>query len=333
MKTTLRLLGPAVLAPFRHWRLGVPLWLARLAPILLVLGVPLFDAAAQRSAHHPDARLLLDPAKDPTGFAYRWTSDFFRGPGKDVGDTIFWVTVFSWMAVTVLLGGITSTLLRGTDDRRFMERSGRFAARLLRLALLVAVVFYWVDFACNTLLMNAHGDEAATRHTQDLVLRNQWTRGLLFLGVVYVIGLVHCYGRIELVARDRSSAVLSFFRGFGMLVSRLPAVFLLELGLVALSGIAALFAWLALKGASPLHADASWGTVGVFATLALVTSYLRTGVELGALEARCRLLFPAEPEPEAQPEPPSPEPDLELPERTELVSHIDTVLGPEKPSG
>ena len=44
----------------------------------------------------------------------------------------------------------------------------------------------------------------------------------------------------------------------------------------------------------PLSASSSWVPVGLFLALLALTSLLRTGVEVGAMEARCRLLVDAD---------------------------------------
>ena len=315
MKAVATALATAVRAPVVHWRLALTLWLARLLPIAAVFWVQAFDKVAARTEYHPDAGLLLDPAADQSGFFYSWSSDFFRDAWPGVGDTIFWLIIFAWLLVTPLAGGITSAFLRGRGDG-LLAASGRYAGRFLRLALLVAVVFYWIDFAANSLLAEAHARQARSRHLQDFVLDKQWVRATLFLALVYVLGLVHSYARIDIVAHDRRSALLSFLRGFDTLFGRLGKLLLLETGLALLAGLAALLMWLALKGANPLHAQASWLAVGVFFALALLTSYLRTGIEVGALGARCRLIVPA-----SEPLPDPPDPGL-------IASQIEAALTP-----
>ena len=314
MRVVAAALATAVRAPVKHWRLAATLWLARVLPIAAVFSVQAYDKVAARTEHHPDAGLLMDPAADGNGWVYAWTSDFFRIAWPEVGDTIFWLIVFAWLVVTPLAGGITSAFLWGRGDGLLAE-SGRYAGRFLRLALLVAVVFYWMDFAANSLLAEAHQQQARIHHLQDFAIDKQWIRGTLFLALVYVVGLVHSYARIDIVAHDRRSACLSFLRGFGTLFSRLGKLAILETGLLALAGLAALLMWLALKG-YPLHPGASWLAVGVFVPLALATSYLRTGIEVGALGARCRLIVPS----------PEPLPDASDPGR--IASQIEAALTP-----
>jgi hypothetical protein len=56
-----------------------------------------------------------------------------------------------------------------------------------------------------------------------------------------------------------------------------------------------LVAWL-LRTANPLTADASWLPVSAVVLFTAAASYLRSGIELGTLEARCRLLAPPQDE-------------------------------------
>lgn len=314
------LLG-ALRAPVRQWRLSVLLWLARLLPIVVVFGLPVFDRIAARTAYHPDAGLLLDSRGDAGGFVFAWTDDFFRIE-KGLSDNLFWLMVFAWLAVSVLAGGIASTLLRGRREG-VLSASGRYAGRFLRLALLVAILFYALDVACNTLLARAHERVGRAHHTQDYALGKEWMRGLLFLAVLHLVGLIHAYARLDIVANERRSALLSLLRGLGTLVSRLPRLLILETGILLLAGFGVVLAWVALRGAHLLHPDASWMAVGVFLGLAALTSYLRTGFEIGALGARCQVLYPIRPEPDivsqveaalgeaAREPPPEPEPEEE----------------------
>ena len=277
-----------------HWRLVLILWLARLLPIVLLFGMPAYSKIAARSARHPDAGLLLEPSKDTGGFAYAWTADFFRDAMTGVGDTIFWLIIFCWMLVTVLAGGIVTRLVHGGGLRGglFLAECGRYAGRLLRLAFLAAAVFYALDAFCNSVWSAAHNEINRLQHTQDHALKVSWTRGIVFVVAAYLVGLVHNYARIDMIAHERRSAVLSFLRGLGALLRHLPALFLVELGVLVVAGVAALLAWLVLNGANPLHADATSLAAGMFLLLAAATSYLRTGVEVGALEARCAVLAP-----------------------------------------
>lgn len=295
MKRIVTALLLALGAPLSQMRLALVLWLARLLPILLVFGLPLFEQMAARSAHHPDARLLIEPAADSSGFAYAWTSDFFRDAVPGLSDSVFWLLVFVWLLTTVLAGGITARLVHGAGGlvpSPFSLECGRFAGRFVRLALLAAFLFYCADFACNSLLASHHEEAAAMHHTQDYELEKGWVRGVLFLALVHLVGVVHAYARIDIVAHDRRSSFLSFLRGLGVLVARLPILLLLELGLLALAAGGALLAWVVMKGASPLHPDASWLAIGTFLLFALLASYIRTALEVGAMVARCYLIVP-----------------------------------------
>ncbi len=307
----------ALLAPARgpivHWKMSLVLWLARLLPIVILFGLPAFDSVAARTAEHPDAKVLLEPSEDATGFVHAFHTDFFRDEMNDASDRIFWLILLCWLLVTVLAGGIVTRLLHGGGLRGglFLAECGRYAGRFLRLAFLAAFVLYCADAACNALWSIRHDEMQKLQHTQDFVLRTGWIRGLIFLALVYVIGLVHSYARIDMVSRERRSAVLSFLRGFGTLLRRLPQLLVLELGVLLVTAVAAALAWLVLKGANPLHANASWAAIVVFLVLAALTSYVRSGVEIGALGARCDLLAP----------PPSKE---------SIASQLEAVLSPEE---
>ncbi len=287
----------AILIPARgslvHWRLTAALWLARLLPIVLLFGLPAYDAIDARIANHPDAGVLLEPSEDATGFVHAFNTDFFRDVMTDTSDTIFWLIIFCWLLVTVLAGGIITHLVHGRG--LFLAECGRYAGRFLRLGFLAAFTLYCADAACNAVWPARHEELQKLEHTQDFALKAQWIRGVLFLASIYVIGLAHSYARIDMVAGERRSALLSFLRGFVTLLRRLPQLFVLELGVLIVTGVAVLLAWLVLKGANPLHSDASWAAIVVFLVLASLTSYLRTGVEIGAMDARCSLLVPPAP--------------------------------------
>jgi hypothetical protein len=190
----------------------------------------------------------------------------------------------------------------------FLAECGRYAARFLRLLLVAAVCVYVCDLLINAVLAAAQDEQARTQHTQEFAVREEVTRGVLFVALVYLVGLVHSYARIEIVAHERRSAVLAFVRGLGTLVTRLPKLFLLEAAMLLGAGAAALVAF-GLVRAAALEADATWAAVAAFLVAALIGSYLRSGIELGALEARCRLLgAPVAVLTPSQPEtPPAPE--------------------------
>jgi hypothetical protein len=66
-------------------------------------------------------------------------------------------------------------------------------------------------------------------------------------------------------------------------------------------GVAALLAFILIRAADPIGPSAGWPAFAAFLVLALAASWLRTGLEVGTLAARCRLLAPVAP-----PEPPLP---------------------------
>jgi hypothetical protein len=295
-------------APLVRWRLVLLLWLSRLLPAVLAFGLPAYARAHARSAHHPDAGLLLDPARDAEGFCHSWTADFFRDGWSAAPEVLFWVVVCTWVLVTCLAGGIVARLVHGGSAGLFLAECGRYAGRFLRLGLVAAFCFYLADLACNALLAELHAEGARRHATEDYVLSRTWMRGTLFLALVYVLGLVHAYARIDIVAHERRSALLAFLRAVATLALNLPRLLVVEVGMLALAGLAALVALVVARGAAPTGPQASLPALGAFFLLALLASYLRSGVELGAMDARCRLLAPRASRIETA-APPAPEPD------------------------
>jgi len=302
MKEVRRALMTGLRAPVSRWRLVLVLWLGRLLPALLFFGLPVFAAANARLAHHPDAGKLLDPGADASGFAYAWYSDSFRGALADSGDRLFWLILFGWLFVTFLGGGIVARLVNGPSES-FLSECGRYMGRFLRLAAVVVCGAYAVDVGVNAVLAESHTEGARVHELQAFAWNKTWIRGALFLTVLQILGAIHSYARIDIVAFERRSATIAFLRGLATLILRLPKLFLLEAGMLVLAGVAALVAWVLLGAAFPLSAGATWLSVGFFVFLAALGSYLRTGVELGTLEARCRLLLPLTEAPAAAPEP------------------------------
>jgi hypothetical protein len=196
--------------------------------------------------------------------------------------------------VTLLAGGIVARLVHGRHGG-FLENCGRYAGRFLRLAVVAAVCFYALDFVVNALLNEVHSKASYLYHTQDYGRGKAVVRGALFLTVLQILGAIHSYARIEIVAHERRSALISFVRGLATLILRLPKLLVIEVTMLLAMGAAVLVAWL-LRVANPLTADASWLPVGGVVLFTAVASYLRTGVELGTLEARCRLLAPSQSE-------------------------------------
>jgi len=282
-------ISAAVRAPVRRWRLSLVLWLGRVLPVALAFGMPIFAKTRARLAHHPDAALLMDPSHDSSGFAYDWTADFFRDAMPHAADRLFWIIVFAWLLVTVLSAGIVARLVHGGG--LFMAECGRYAGRFVRLALIVAFGMYCLDFGINTLLADVHTEAARLHHTQDFALEKAWVRGTLFTGVAYLLGLLHAYARIEMIAHERRSAVMALLRGLGLMVTRLPSLLIVESVMILLAAAGAGIAWVVLRGGAP-GPDASVFSIAIFALAAAAASYLRSGIEVGALEARCRILAP-----------------------------------------
>jgi len=289
MSVVRRALAAGLAAPARRGRLVLLLWAARLVPIALALGLPAYLVIRERAASHPDAGLLLDPARDASGFAYAWTNDLFRDAFTGTSDRLFLVVLVSWLLVTVLAGGLVARLVYGRGAL-FLAEAGRYAGRFVRLALLVAVCFYALDLGINGVWAAHHEELVRSEFTQRREIELSWTRGLFFVVLTYLLGLVHAYARIDIVMHHRRSAVLALLRGVGHLVRHLPRLVAVEGGMLLAVGAAALLAWGLLRHAAPLHAGAGWVSIGVFLALALLTSYLRTGLEVGAMDARCHVL-------------------------------------------
>lgn len=286
-------IGEGLRAPIRHVRLVTLLWLARLLPIVLAFGLPAFDRIAARSAHHPDAGLLLDPGADKGRFAWSWTRDLFRTEMSGTADTIFWLVFVAWVLVTFLAGGITARLVHGRGPAGLLlAECGRYAGRFLRLALVAAGLFYLVDVGLNSLLSDVHAERAKLHHTQDYFVTKSAQRGLIFLALLHVLGALHTYARIDIVAHERRSVFVALLYAGGTLLARFPKLVLVELAMLGLTGAAALVAWLLLRVVSPVDDTSGWVPIGIFLGLAAVASYLRTGMEVGTLAARCRLLAP-----------------------------------------
>jgi len=284
-------LAAGVRAPIARWRLVCILWLGRLLPILLVFSLPFYARALVRSAHHPDAGRLISGSGS---FAHTWTQDLLRTSLAGLPDTLFWLILFSWLLVTVLAGGIVARLIHGgAGPGLFLAECGRYAGRFLRLAGLVAVCFYALDVFCNTLLAQAHKETLRLQMTQRYGVEKEVVRGLLFAALVYLLGLLHAYARIEIVAHERRSALLALVRALATLLLRLPKLLLLETGMLLAAGAAAGVAWFLMAVGRPEDPGAGWIAVGGFLFLMALGSYLRSGIELGAMEARCRLLASA----------------------------------------
>jgi hypothetical protein len=284
-------LAAGVFAPLRRPKLVLALWLARLLPVVLFFTLPLHSAAKQEIGKNPQARLLLDAPKDSTGFAWAWTSEFVAR--FDPGERVFWVTLAAWFLVTGLSGGLVASFVL-KPERPLVEACGRYACRFLRLGLLAAVLLHLADSAINGILLERHVAAGRAEFTQQFATSRALWRGSLFAALVVILGAVRSYAGIDIVAYDRRSAFLSFARGFGILFARLPKLLAIEVGMLLAAGGAAAAAGLVLRIALP-GADATWASVGVFLAAAGLGSYVRTGIELGTLEARCRVLAPPGP--------------------------------------
>jgi len=279
-------------APVRRGKLALALWITRLLPILLFFTLPVYDAAKQEIGRNPQARAVLAGSADQSGFLWSWTNDFFA-MRFDAPDRIFWLSIATWLLVAVLSGGILAAFLQQPEGP-LLAACGRYAWRFVRLALIGAVLLYLADAAVNGVLAARHAEAARTHFTQDFAVRRAFWRGSLFPALVVLIRAVQSYAGIDIVANERQSAFLSFGRGSGILLMRLPKLLLVEVAMLLAAGAAALLAFLLVRVSMPGH-DASWLSFSVFLVASALGSYLRTGFELGTLEARCRLLCPPAP--------------------------------------
>ncbi len=279
-------------APVRRTKLALVLWLARLVPILVFFTLPVYGSLREDLGKNPQARAVLDAGKDESGFAWAWTNDFFA-TRFDPADRVFWLCLATWLLVAVLTGGFVAAFVlkpRGP----LLPACGRFAGRFLRLALIAAVLLYLADAAVNGVLFERHFAAARAEFTQDYATKRAFMRGILFSALFVLIGAVHSYARIDLVANERRSALLSFARGFGILLVKLPKLLVIEAAMLLATGAAAFVAWILMRVARG-GGGAGWLSFGFFVTAAAIGSYLRTAIELGTLEARCRLLVPPAP--------------------------------------
>jgi len=285
-------LAAGLRAPVRRPRLVLLLWLARLVPVVLFFSLPVYAAAKAELGHQPQARVMLDASADTSGFAWAWQRDFFA-TRFDAPERLFWLILGGWFVVTLLAGGIVAELVRGREEP-LLAACGRYAGRFLRLALVAAALVYVADAGINALLAARQAETARLHHTQDYGVESAVARGVLFLALFFLIGAVHSYARIDLVANDRRSALLAFGRGLGLLLLRLPKLLVVELGMALAAGLAAVLAFVLLR-ATRLGTDATWLSFGLFLVGAALGSYLRTGIELGTVEARCRVLLARRP--------------------------------------
>lgn len=298
-------LASGLWAPVRRLRLALVLWLVRLLPILLFFSLPVFDAAHEEIGNNPQGRALLNAPEDASGFSWAWTEDFFR-TGFDAPDRIFWLCLGTWLLVAVLSGGLIAAFVRQPEEP-LLVACGRYAGRFVRLAFIAAVLVYLVDAGVNGVLAAAHTSASRAEFTQEFFTARAVWRGILFPALVVLIGIVHTCAQVDMVAHERRSAFLSFGRGIGVFLVRLPKLLVVEAVMLLAAGAAALLAWLLMRITHPAE-DAGWLSFAMFLVGAALGSYLRTGIELGALEARCRILAP--------PAPP--------------LSPLETVLGPDR---
>jgi hypothetical protein len=279
-------------APVRRAKLALVLWAARLLPILLFFTLPLLGAAREDLGKNPQARAVLDAPADESGFPFAWTNDFFA-TRFDAPDRVFWLCLAAWLLVAVLSGGFVSAFVQQPGGP-LLPACGRYACRFLRLALLAALLVYLADAAVNGVLAERHAAAARAEFTQDFGVTRAFWRGILFPALVVLVGAVHSYARIDLVANDRRSAFLSFLRGFGILFLRLPKLLVIEVLMLLAAGASAFLAYVLMRFSRPAG-DAGWLSFGLFLLAAVLGSYLRTAIELGTLEARCRVLVPPAP--------------------------------------
>ncbi|MEE8105314.1 MAG: hypothetical protein V3T86_07250 [Planctomycetota bacterium] len=296
MKQVALALMTCLRAPWRRLGYVLLIWSSRLLPIAFVVGIGAYDAAHAAGAHDPRSRYLLDGAAISNGYAQAWTQDFHRDYFDGAG-LFFWMAVTGWFVVTLLSGGLYARLALADRSRTFATECGRLFGRFFRLGLGALVLLYVADVGINVFLEHQHFHEGQTHHLQTFRLESSLYRGALFLLAWHLIGMLHSYARINLVMRDGRSAILAWLRALGMLLLRLPKLLVLEFGLGAFHGVAILLAWFAIGNSGLLSPHSSWVSIGIWLALAASVSYLRTGLEVGAVDARCDILAPGrEPE-------------------------------------
>ena len=301
-------------APWRRAGYVLLIWGARLVPIVLVVGFGAYDAAYGASAHDPRSRYLLDGASMSSGYTQAWSKDFYRDQ-YDPGDSFFWMAVTGWLVVTLLSGGLYTRLATPDRTGSYWTECGRWFGRFVRLGLVALLFFYVADVGVNVFLEQRHFHEGMVHHTQDHRWHGSLLRGGVFLVVWHLVGVLHSYARIQLVIRGGKSAIVAWFRGMGALIARFPKLLVLELGLVSFQGLAILLAWFAIGNSGLLTPHSSSASIGIWLVLAMSVSYLRTGLEVGVVDARCSILAPDrdgahEPSPPAEPAPESMTPVL-----------------------
>ena len=293
MREVWRAIVAAVLAPWTHMRLSLLVWLALLLPVLLGFSLPLYGAAEGATALNPDATRLLHTPGDKDPFVYAFVGDFMRNDFADTGDRLFWILVCAWVLMTVLSGGVVARLVGSESGRRpILLECGRLAGRFLRLALLSAFVLYMADVAVNFLWARKFDDWALLHHEETLTLDGIMLRGAVFVTAWHLLHMVHAYAKIDIVHRDGRSALLAYLRGIGIFLRRIHRLVPLELGLLLAQLLLMFVAFLVFSGLRPKTPDVVWHRIGLFLGLGALYTFLRSGLSVGVMVARTRLILP-----------------------------------------
>lgn len=283
-------LAAGIRAPVKRLPLAFALWVGRLLPILFLFTLPLYDAASGAAGAHPDSPRLLDPSKDASGFAHAFFTDLVREHLLGVEERVLWAVALGWIVTVFLSGGITARLLGGDGlFGSFFGKCGRYAARIFRLALFSLLLLYALDVGINVLWAESVIAQRFLQHTEAWRTKQEWLRGGIFVAGATLLGFIHAYARIDLVLHDRRSALLSWFRGLGLLLRHLHRLFVVEVAMLLVGGAGVAAAWATRFG---VNAQTGAGSLAFFLALTGLASLLRTGIEVGAMEARCRIFNP-----------------------------------------
>ena len=259
-------------------------------PPLVLLGLPAYAELREATAHHPGAAALLAPDTDATGAAGAWLLDLLGRSVLGDLDRVLAVLAIDWLLVTLLTAGLVGCLSGG--ERSLRQGCRRFGGRFLLLGLYSALLVLLVQVFIEGVLRPAQSEAVGEAVTQTVALRGQYLReGLLMLSI-WLVWLLHTCARVDLVVHDRRSVLRAIGGGIGLLLDRLPALLLVETGMLLAAGAVALL--YGLTGRILLAPGPRSGWFGLCALLLAGTfvSLLRTGVEIGTLEARCRALAP-----------------------------------------
>ena len=94
------------------------------------------------------------------------------------------------------------------------------------------------------------------------------------------------------MVHERRSVLRALAGGAKVMLETMPALLVVELAMLTATAVAALLFWAGCRVGLAAGADSGPLAIGLLMLAGALLSYLRTGVELGHFEARCRLLGP-----------------------------------------